>query len=32
MMIHRKERADARAVAILQRPMTLQRSTPDMGA
>jgi pimeloyl-ACP methyl ester carboxylesterase len=32
MMIHRKERADDRAVAILQRPMTLQRSTPDMGA
>lgn len=31
MMIHRKDKADAQAVAILQRPMTLQHSTRDLG-
>lgn len=31
MMIHRKDKADTQAVAILQRPMTLQHSTRDLG-
>jgi pimeloyl-ACP methyl ester carboxylesterase len=31
MMIHRKDKADARAVAILQRPITLRHSTNDLG-
>jgi pimeloyl-ACP methyl ester carboxylesterase len=31
MMIHRKETADAQAVAVLQKPMTLRKSTRDLG-
>jgi pimeloyl-ACP methyl ester carboxylesterase len=31
MMIHRKEMADAQAVAVLQTPMTLRNSTRDLG-
>src|SRR5262245_26582133 len=30
-MLYRKHRADRRAVEILQRPMTLANSTPDLG-
>ena len=31
MMIYRKEAADARRTAVLQRPMTLRGTTPDLG-